>query len=103
MQFQRRGVETKLIIPSMVHNMSTYDANLVRTIAAAFAWFEEIVSGQLSSLQDLASREGLPASEVSRLLPLAFLSPAIIAAILAGGQPPQLTAERLKRLPKLPT
>jgi DNA invertase Pin-like site-specific DNA recombinase len=102
MQLQRRGVEAKLIIPSMVHNMSTYDANLVRTIAAPFAWFEEIVGGQLSSLQDLASREGFPASEVSRLLPLAFLSPAVIAAILEGRQPPQLTAERLKRLPGLP-
>jgi site-specific DNA recombinase len=85
-----------------VQNMSTYDANLVKTIAAAFAWFDGIISGQIFSLQDLASREGLPASEVSRLLPLAFLPPAVIAAILAGRQPPQLTAERLKRLSKLP-
>jgi site-specific DNA recombinase len=103
MQFQHRGVEAKLIIPSPVHHILSYDANLVRIIAAAFAWFEEIVSGQFSSLQDLASRERLPASEVSRLLPLAFLSPAVIAAVLAGRQPPQLTAERLKRLPGLPT
>jgi hypothetical protein len=102
MQFQRRGVEAKLIIPSLVHRMSSYDANLVRTIAAACAWFEEVVGGQISTLQDLAAREGRPATELSRLLPLAFLSPALIAAILAGRQPPQLTAERLKRLSKLP-
>jgi site-specific DNA recombinase len=102
MQLQRRGVEVKLVIPSLTNADRSFDPNLVRIIAAAFAWFDEIAGGQISSLQDLAARERLPASEVSRLLPLAFLSPAIIADILAGQQPPQLTAERLKRLPRLP-
>jgi site-specific DNA recombinase len=102
MRLQRRGVQVKLVIPSLTDADRSFDPNLVRTIAAAFAWFDEIASGQISSLQDLAARERLPASEVSRLLPLAFLSPSVVAALFAGQQPPQLTAERLKRLPGLP-
>jgi len=102
MTLQRCGVEAKLIIPSLVSKVPSFDANLVRIVAKACAWFEEITSGQAATLQELASREGLPASEVSRLLPLAFLSPSIMTSILEGMQPPQLTAERLKRLPGLP-
>ncbi|RWC94555.1 MAG: hypothetical protein EOS32_16610 [Mesorhizobium sp.] len=41
-------------------------------------------------------------SEVSRLLPLAFLSPKIVSKIIAGNQPIELTAHRLSRLSGLP-
>jgi hypothetical protein len=102
MNIQRRGVEAKLIIPSLVNNPPSFDAPLVRTIALAYAWFEQVTGGRVVSLQDLATREGLPASEVSRLLPLALLPPDVVAAIMTGRQPPQLTAERLKRLSGLP-
>lgn len=50
----------------------------------------------------VAKAVSLPASEVSRILPLAFLAPDIVRAILAGDQPVTLTAERLKRVPSLP-
>jgi site-specific DNA recombinase len=46
--------------------------------------------------------EGLDPAEISRLLPLACLSPDIVEAILGGHQPANLTVERLKRLPDLP-
>jgi hypothetical protein len=52
--------------------------------------------------QALAVDEGLDPAEISRLLPLACLSPDIVEAILAGRQPANLTVERLKRLPDLP-
>jgi len=39
---------------------------------------------------------------MSRFLPLAFLAPDIVEAILAGKHPIELTAEKLKRIGMLP-
>ena len=44
----------------------------------------------------------IPASEVSRQLPLAFLAPSIVSAILAGKQSPEITAKSLLRMQDLP-
>ena len=44
----------------------------------------------------------IPASEVSRQLPLAFLAPSIVSAILAGKQSPEITAKALLRMQDLP-
>jgi len=49
-----------------------------------------------------AGRESAEASEVSRILPLAFLAPSIVDSILAGTQPISLTVQRLSRIPDLP-
>jgi len=47
-------------------------------------------------------RERTNASEVSRILPLAFLAPDIVCAVITGIQPVELTAKRLKRITPLP-
>lgn len=64
-------------------------------------WFTMIKSGEITSINELANRTGLSAADISRHLPLAFLSPYIVEHILAGRQPADLTAQKLKRLPHL--
>src|SRR5438876_6902732 len=64
--------------------------------------FEALVSGQVRSVAELATVEGISDRYVSSLLPLAFLAPDIVEAIAAGRQPPELTAHRLIRTVDLP-
>ena len=98
---RRRGVEARLIVG---HNpqRKAIDPVLVSSIAKAYAWFQELASGRQASVDDIALQQGVRASEISRLLPLAFLAPGIVEAVMAGLQPPDLTAKRLTRIQSLP-
>jgi len=99
---RRRGVETRLIIGNGKDLDPSVDQVLVRKIATARLRFEDLKSGAAASINDIATRDNVTASEVSRELPLAFLAPRIVATILAGRQPVDFTAKTLTRLPELP-
>jgi len=57
---------------------------------------------RLTTVRDVAREDKIDEGDVSRFLPLAFLAPDIVEAILNGKQPLELTPERLKRLRTLP-
>ena len=78
------------------------DPGLVQLILRAHRYLALLVDGQDRTITDVAIVESVEASEVSRILPLAFLSPSIVDSILAGTQPISLTAQRLSRIPDLP-
>jgi len=59
-------------------------------------------SGEIASIRSLAKDQGLDHRHVTRALPVAFLAPDIVEAILDGRQPVGLTASGLKRLNTLP-
>jgi hypothetical protein len=75
---------------------------LIKTIARAHRWFDELRSGHTKSLTEIASREGIDNASLSRIIPLAFLAPDIIECIIAGSQPADLTAQRLLKYTDLP-
>jgi site-specific DNA recombinase len=56
----------------------------------------------LESVVAIAKREGMLPYYVRRLTRLAFLSPRIVEAIVAGHQPPELTAKALSERIELP-
>jgi hypothetical protein len=99
---RRRGVETKIVLETNPHDRPQRDEHLVRMVARSHKWMQQLAIGEAVLLKDLAASEGLDPAEVTRLLPLACLSPDIVEMILAGRQPPELTVERLKRLRDLP-
>lgn len=65
----------------------TPDRALVQAIARTYRWRELLEAGEARTAYDLARLEGCRVSYVQRHLPLAFLSPALIEAILDGRQP----------------
>jgi site-specific DNA recombinase len=59
-------------------------------------------SSRAASLRDLAWQNSRDVGDVSRTLPLTFLEPAIVEAIIEGRQPIGLTPRPLKRIGMLP-
>jgi hypothetical protein len=59
------------------------DPSLTRLLPQARRWWAELQKGELD-IKRLAEREGLSASWVTRVVRLAFLSPAAVDAALAG-------------------
>jgi site-specific DNA recombinase len=102
LQMKRRGVETKLVVENQSKNVTRTDPALLRAVARGHRWFAELAAGTAGSTIEIAKREGVNDSYVRRLIPLAFLSPAIIEAICAGRQPLDLSAEKLRRAAPLP-
>jgi hypothetical protein len=95
--FKRRGVETKIILEGKLSSKrSQPDPALIKAIARAYAWFEDIVAGRLT-MTELAAREGMKVSSVAKLLPFAFLAPDIVEAILTGAQSATIVAHHLIR------
>jgi hypothetical protein len=97
-QLRRRGVELRFVLEGEISKSCKPDAALAGAVVQAHRWFNAIRSGIGTSVSDLASRDGVHQADVSRILPLAFLAPDIVEAILDGRQPVELTAARLKRL-----
>lgn len=101
-QLKRRGVEAKLVMKAAGDQSSPPDAKLVTLLADALRWIDDIAQGRALSLRGLARQNNRDAGEISRTLPLAFLAPDIVEAVLKGRQPASLTPRQLKRIGDLP-
>jgi len=71
------------------------DRALVRAVVLARTCAEKLERGEVASAKELARQEGLCHHYLARLLPLAYLAPDLIAAILEGRQPRLLTLSQL--------
>ncbi|MGO9144826.1 MAG: recombinase family protein [Desulfomonilia bacterium] len=100
MQMKRRGVEMRLIIGGT--GPVRVDQTLLKTIVRAHKWFNELVSGRVHTMAEIASQEGVDKSYVSRVMTLAFLAPDITESIIAGRQPADLSVEKLTKRIDLP-
>ena len=98
---KRAGMGMTLIIPG-AHPNPTPDPSLIRLLLRAFAIQDRLAQHPDLTLQQIACADGVSASYVTRLLRLGCLAPDIVAAIIDGRQPPELTANRLMRDTRLP-
>lgn len=100
---KRRGVETKIVFGRKVNAERTQDQKLISAIKRSRGWWKRLTQEDGCSIQVLAAQEQIDASDVTRFLPLAFLAPDIVEAILDGRQPADLTLERFKKMGPLPS
>lgn len=71
------------------------DNTLVKALARAFRWKRMLESGEFTTMAELAEREGIAPSYMTRVLRLTLLAPDVVEAILDGAQVPELALSRL--------
>ncbi|MFC3615777.1 hypothetical protein ACFORG_18645, partial [Lutimaribacter marinistellae] len=63
--------------------------------ARAFRWKRMLESGEYATIAELAEREGMAPSYITRVLRLTLLAPDIVEAILDGKQGPDVTLAKM--------
>ncbi|MCB2080341.1 MAG: hypothetical protein KDE55_21935 [Novosphingobium sp.] len=82
----KRGGRKEMQLPDRVRPERTPDSTLVKALARAFRWKRMLESGEFVTIAELAEREAVVPSYVTRILRLTLLAPDIVEAILDGKQ-----------------
>lgn len=101
-RIRRRGVEMKLVLEDNGSMMPNPDPALIKAVVRAHRWLDDVMSGRARTLGEIAQKEGVSDRYVSKLMPLSFLAPDIVDAILGGAQPVDLTVETLTKRSDIP-
>lgn len=79
----RSGRAMRLVHSDGAHQTAAPNASLARLLAQAHRYWRELRKGEVN-VSELASTEGISPAYLTRVLRLAFLSPQVTDAILAG-------------------
>jgi ParB-like chromosome segregation protein Spo0J len=71
------------------------DYTLVNALARAYRWKQMLKSGKFTTIAELAEREGIATSYMTRVLRTTLLAPDIVELILEGRQMPKVTLARV--------
>ena len=91
----KRGGRKEMRLPDGVRPDRKADNTLVKALARAFRWKRMLESGEFATIAELAEREGIAPSYMTRVLRLTLLAPNIIEAILDGKPGPEVTLARV--------
>jgi site-specific DNA recombinase len=74
-------------------------ARLVRAIARGRRWLDEVLSGSVTDVQQIAARQKCSVRQVNMTISLAFLAPDLVRAAVEGRLPRGIGVERLRDAP----
>jgi hypothetical protein len=80
----KRGGRKEMVLPVDRSTPRQTDDTLIKALARAFRWKRMLDTGEYATINELAEREGIALSYLSRVLRLTLLAPDILEAILAG-------------------
>jgi DNA invertase Pin-like site-specific DNA recombinase len=100
-RLKRTGIEMKFLVDGP-RDSAPADTSLVRLLLRAQKIGRRLFETGAPTLEEIAREEGIAPSYATRVVRLTFLAPDIVAAILAGKQPPELTANKLMADTRLP-
>jgi site-specific DNA recombinase len=92
----RRGREIRVIAPA---NGTSPEAepvpSVVKAIARARDWYDQIVTGEIKTMGQLAHESGLRRRYIRQILHCATLSPQMTEALLLGTHRPNITLKEI--------
>lgn len=95
---RRRGQEMKLVIGGLEANMENRNETLIKLVAKAHRLRTELEAQKVSSIREFAEQHKIDHADAKNLIPLSYLAPSIIEDLMAGRQPVDLNARRLKSI-----
>lgn len=98
---KRCGFAMRLLIEGQTAKPQA-DKRLIQNIARGYRWMEELTSGEAKSVGEIAIKEGITNSHVTRMIYRACMAPGIVKSILDGTLPATFTSETLKDILPLP-
>ncbi len=91
----KRGGRKEMQMPEGAAQARRTDSTLVKALARAFRWKRMLESSEFTTIAELAEREGIAPSYMTRVLRLTLLAPDIVEAILDGKQGPEVTLAKV--------
>ncbi|HOI55613.1 MAG TPA: hypothetical protein PLP01_10220 [Phycisphaerae bacterium] len=97
MKLKKRAGRKEIVLPRAATGAVPAQEALVRAVARAWKWQAMLESGEVASINVLATRFHVDHSYVARTLRLASLAPETVEMILDGDEPDGLTLGRLMK------
>jgi len=91
----KRGGRKEMQLPDGAAQPRRMDSTVVKALARAFRWKRMLESGEFATIAELAEREGIATSDITRVMRLTLLAPDLVEAILEGKQGPEVTLARV--------
>lgn len=91
----KRGGRKEMQLPDGAAQPRRTDSALIKALARAFRWKRMLESGEYATIAELAERDGIAPSYMTRVLRLTLLAPDMVEAILDGKHGPEITLARL--------
>ncbi len=91
----KRGGRKEMHLPAGAAQQRKANSTLIKALARAFRWKRVLESGEFPTIAELAEREGIAPSYMTRVLRLTLLAPHIVEAILDGRHNPEVELTRL--------
>lgn len=90
-RFAKRGGRKAMVLPEGTTMQREIDNTLIKALARAFRWKRMLETGEFATIGELAEREKMAPSYLTRVLRLTLLAPGVVEAILDGTQGVEVT------------
>jgi len=93
LEIKKRGGTAMIILPKNLKKedmAKCFDEKMIKAFAKAYKWKNMLEERQIDSLAQIAVRENITGSYVSKVFNLNFIAPEIVETILNGEQPRDL-------------